>query len=159
VTFNPDRRKVAMGEETFWVVRKSDLVSKIEKHNTNPIKTSYELLWSEVRRTDRSNLTIQNTLRRILENYFKILGGVDPDKICGMFEGKEKLICKSLFSWVNDGSHFAHDDLYVSIDSSMVETYLNVFREIFKKSDHLAHYKMMMADAYVEESAATPPAE
>ena len=153
VTFNPDRRKVAMGEETFWVVRKSDLVSKIEKHNTNPIKTSYELLWSEVRRTDRSNLTIQNTLRRILENYFKILGGVDPDKICGMFEGKEKLICKSLFSWVNDGSHFAHDDLYVSIDSSMVETYLKVFREIFKKSDHLAHYKMMMADAYVEEPA------
>jgi wobble nucleotide-excising tRNase len=152
VTFNPDRRKVAMGEETFWVVRKSDLVSKIEKHKTNPIKTSYELLWSEVRRTDRSNLTIQNTLRRILENYFKILGGVDPDKICGMFEGKEKLICKSLFSWVNDGSHFAHDDLYVSIDSSMVETYLKVFREIFKKSDHLAHYKMMMADAYVEES-------
>lgn len=153
VTFNPDRRKVAMGEETFWVVRKSDLVSKIEKHNTNPIKTSYELLWSEVRRTDRSNLTIQNTLRRILENYFKILGGVDPDKICGMFEGKEKLICKSLFSWVNDGSHFAHDDLYVSIDSSMVETYLKVFREVFRKSDHLAHYKMMMADAYVEDPA------
>ena len=165
VTFNPDRRKVAMGEETFWVVRKSNLVSKIEKHNTNPIKTSYELLWSEVRRTDRSNLTIQNTLRRILENYFKILGGVDPDKICGMFGGKEKFICKSLFSWVNDGSHFAHDDLYVSIDSSMVETYLKVFRDIFKKSDHLAHYKMMMADAYVEEpkpvvvAVATPVTE
>jgi wobble nucleotide-excising tRNase len=153
VTFNPDRQKVAMGEETFWVVRKSDLVSKIEKHDTNPIKTSYELLWSEVRRTDRSNLTIQNTLRRILENYFKILGGVDPHKICGMFEGKEKVICKSLFSWVNDGSHFAHDDLYVSIDSSMVKTYLKVFREIFKKQDQLAHYKMMMADAYVEEPA------
>lgn len=153
VTFNPDRRKFAMGEETFWVIRKSDQVSKIEKHNTNPIKTSYELLWSEVRRPDRSNLTIQNSLRRILENYFKILGGVDPDKICGMFEGKEKLICKSLFSWVNDGSHFAHDDLYVSIDSSMVETYLKVFREIFKRSGHLAHYKMMMADAYVEELA------
>ncbi|SFM23400.1 Wobble nucleotide-excising tRNase [Desulfomicrobium norvegicum] len=152
VTFNPDRRKVAMGEETFWVVRKSDLVSKIEKHNTNPNKTSYELLWSEVRRTDRSNLTIQNTLRRILENYFKILGGADPDKICGMFEGKEKLICKSLFSWVNDGSHFVLDDLYVSMDSSMVEIYLKVFREIFKKSDHLAHYKMMMGDAFVDDA-------
>lgn len=147
VTFNPDRRKVAMGEETFWVVRKSDLVSKIEKHNTNPIKTSYELLWSEVRRTDRSNLTIQNTLRRILENYFKILGGVDPDKICGMFEGKEKLICKSLFSWVNDGSHFAHDDLYISIDGSQVDSFMNVFKAIFDNSGHRAHYKMMMGDA------------
>ena len=151
VTFNPDRRqKKAMCEETFWIVRK-DRVSKIEKHETNPIKTSYELLWSEVRRPDRSNLTIQNTLRRILENYFKIFGGVDPDKICGMFEGQEKFVCKSLFSWVNDGSHFAHDDLYVSGNSSIVDTYLKVFRAIFTKSEHQAHFRMMMADAYVEE--------
>lgn len=152
VTFNPRRsnNEAMKSEETFWVVRKSDLSSKVEKHNANPIKTSYELLWSEVRRPDRSNLTIQNTLRRILENYFKILGGVDPDKICALFEGREKLIGKSLFSWVNDGSHFAHDDLYVSIDDSVVETYLKVFRAIFEKSDHLAHYKMMMGDAYVD---------
>ena len=148
VTFNPNRRREAMSEESFWVIRKSELVTKIEKHNSNPIKTSYDLLWSEVRRPDRSNLTIQNTLRRILENYFKILGGVDPDKIYDMFDGKEKLICKSLFSWVNDGSHFAHDDLYVSVDSSQVEKYLNVFRAVFEKSGHLSHYKMMMGDAF-----------
>jgi wobble nucleotide-excising tRNase len=153
VTFNPRRGKEAMAEETFWVVRKSDLISKIEKYDSNPIKTSYELLWAEVRRPDRSSLTIQNTLRRILENYFKILGGVDSDKICGMFEGKEKLICKSLFSWVNDGSHFAQDDLYVSIDNSLIETYLKIFMEIFRKSEHLAHYKMMMGEAYVEGAA------
>lgn len=158
VTFNPRRsnNEAMKSEETFWVVRKSDLSSKVEKHNTNPIKTSYELLWSEVRRPDRSNLTIQNTLRRILENYFKILGGVDPDKICGLFEGREKLIGKSLFSWVNDGSHFAHDDLYVSIDDSVVETYLKVFKAIFEKSDHLAHYKMMMGDAYVDAPIQDP---
>jgi wobble nucleotide-excising tRNase len=145
VTFNPNRRNKAMKEATFWVVRKSGLVSKIEKHNTNPIRTSYELLWAEVKKPDRSNLTIQNTLRRILENYFKILGGIDPDKICAMFEGKEKLICKSLFSWVNEGSHYAHDDLYLSIDGTVVESYLQVFKAIFEKSEHLAHYEMMMA--------------
>lgn len=156
VTFNPSRCKVAMREETFWVVRKSDLVSKIEKHNSNPIKTSYELLWAEVRRPDRSNLTIQNTLRRILENYFKILGGVDPKKICVMFDGKEKLICNTLFSWVHDGSHFAHDDLYVSIDDSQVEPYLNVFKSIFIKLDHEAHYNMMMKSAYAEEPTTLP---
>lgn len=150
VTFNPNRRDVAMNEETFWIVRKTAHVSKVEKHPSNPIKTSYELLWSEVKNSDRSNLTIQNTLRRILENYFKILGGVDSDKICAMFDGKEKLICKSLFSWVNDGSHYAHDDLYVSIDSVMVESYLKVFRAIFEKTDHKSHYKMMMGDAFEE---------
>ncbi len=146
VTFNPKKRtSEAMKGETFWVVKKSGLVSKIEKHNSNPIRTSYELLWDEVRKPQRSNLTIQNTMRRILENYFKILGGVDPEKICGMFEGKEKLICKSLFSWVNEGSHNALDDLYLSIDDTVVETYLHVFKAIFEKMDHLAHYEMMMA--------------
>lgn len=149
VTFNPKRHEEAMNEETFWIVRKPAHVTKIEKCPSNPIKTSYELLWSEVRSPDRSNLAIQNTLRRILENYFKILGGVDPDEITGMFEGKEKLICKSLFSWVNDGSHYAHDDIYVSIDNSTVENYLNVFRAIFDKAGHFAHYEMMMGDALV----------
>jgi len=129
------------------------LVSKVEKHNTNPIKTSYELLWAEVRKPDRSNLTIQNTLRRILESYFKILGGIDPDKICAMFDGKEKLVCRSLFSWVNDGSHNAYDDLYVSVDDTTVDTFLKVFRAVFDKSGHIAHYKMMMGDADIEKPA------
>lgn len=144
VTFNPNRCDVAMNEETFWVVRKLDSVSFIDKYDSNPIKTSYDLLWSEIRRDDKSNLTIQNTLRRILENYFKILGGINPDDICGKFEGKDRLICKSLFSWVNDGSHFAMDDLYISIDDTQVEMYLNVFKAIFEKTEHIAHYNMMM---------------
>ncbi len=156
VTFSSKRKNCAMNEETFWTVRKSGLISKIEMHSTNPIKTSYELLWAEVRKPDRSNLAIQNTLRRILENYFKILGGIEFDRLCDYFDGKEKLIYKSLCSWLHDGSHYAHDDLYVSIDDSMVESYLTVFRAIFEKSKHEAHYKMMMGDAYVENVVMTP---
>lgn len=152
VTFNANRRGVAMKEETFWTVRKCGDLSKIEKHASNPITTSYDLLWSEVRRTDRSNHAIQNTLRRILENYFKILGGVDTDKLCAMFDGKEKLACRSLCSWVNDGSHFAQDDLYVSIDDAMVEMYLDVFKAVFEKSGHGAHYRMMMGDGPTAET-------
>ncbi len=154
VTYNSKRNDVAMNEETFWIVRKSGSISKLDRHPTNPIKTSYELLWAEVRRHDRSNLAIQNTLRRILETYFKILGGIKFDDLCAMFDGKDKLICKSLCSWIHDGSHYAHDDLYVSIDDSTVDSYLRVFRSIFDKSNHGAHYKMMMADAFVEDAAA-----
>ncbi|MFA6161941.1 MAG: AAA family ATPase [Methylobacter sp.] len=154
VTFQPKRdKKKKLNDETFWVVRKSDLCSKLKKYELNPIKTSYELLWDQVRESERSKLTIQNTLRRILENYFKILGGIDPDKICERFEGKEKFICKSLFSWVNDGSHFAFDDLYESIDDTVVETYLHVFKEIFVKENHLAHYEMMMGQTFVDDDA------
>lgn len=156
VTFNAKRQNVAMTEETFWTVRKSDHKSTIQRHDTNPIKTSYELLWAEVRNPNRTTLTIQNTLRRILENYFRILGGIDPDAICQKFEGKDRLICNSLFSWVNDGSHSAHDDLYVSIEASAVDGYLRVFREIFKRTDHLPHYRMMMGDAWQEEVEILP---
>jgi len=147
VAYNPKRKVVAMKEETFWIVRKPGLVSKLDKHPTNPIKTSYELLWSEVRKPERANLAIQNTLRRILENYYKILGGFEFDGLCAMFEGSERIICNSLCSWVHDGSHYAHDDLYVSIDDSMVGKYLKVFKAIFDKSGHIAHYKMMMGDS------------
>ncbi len=153
VTYSPKRKDVAMSEETFWIVRKLGLLSKIDKHPTNPIKTSYELLWAEVRKPERSNLAIQNTLRRILENYFKILGGIEFDQLCAMFEGKERIICKSLCSWVHDGSHYAQDDLYVSIDDTIVDSYLKVFRAIFDKSRHSAHYKMMMSDAFVEDAS------
>lgn len=154
VTYNSRRPNGGkLKEETFWIVRKSGLASRIENHPTNPIKTSYELLWAEVRNPDRANLGIQNTLRRILENYFKILGGIEFDVLCEMFDGKEKLICKSLCSWVHDGSHNALDDLYISIEDSTVNNYLQVFRAIFEKSNHGAHYKMMMGGEFEEDSA------
>lgn len=153
VTFKKGRQKKGSpsSEESFWIVRKNDRVSKLERYATNPIKTSYELLWAELRRAERSNLTIQNTLRRILENYFKILGDVDPDQICDKFEGKEKFVCKSLFSWVNYGSHFAHDDLFIA-DGATAEIYLKVFKDIFDKFDHGAHYRMMMHEDEQGES-------
>ena len=145
VTFNSKKRRdKVLGDETFWMIHKSDNGSKLKNYKSNPIKTSYELLWSEVRSADYSKLTIQNTLRRILENYFKILGGVDPEKICSMFDGADRLICKSLFSWLNDGSHSIYDDINIAIDNHVVEQNLKVFKEIFKKSEHIAHYEMMM---------------
>ena len=152
VSFNSKRPNGGiMNEETFCTVRKTDDMSVLEKHEMNPIKTSYELLWMEVRNKNRSTLGIQNTLRRILENYFTILGNVNPDKVCSYFEGKEKLICKSLFSWVNAGSHYALDDLYISGDGASADTYMAVFRKIFKRTKHDAHYKMMMGENVSEK--------
>ena len=153
ITYNSRRKKESMNEDSFWIVRKSGADSMIYSHPSNPIKTSYELLWGEVRNPDRLNATIQNTLRRILENYFKILGNTDLDALCDLFEGKEKLICKSLLCWAHDGSHYAHDDLYISIEDTMVESYITVFRKVFEMSGHLGHYKMMMGDAFADEVA------
>lgn len=154
VTFNERRKSGQLNEESFWIVRKLGPLSKIERHQDNPIKTSYELLWMDVRKPDPANTRIENTLRRILEHYFTILGSVNPDDICAKFDGHEKLICKSLFSWVNAGSHYAHDDVYVTPSDTMVQNYLKVFRLIFEETGHLAHYEMMMGDACVEQEIA-----
>jgi wobble nucleotide-excising tRNase len=146
VTFVPRKRKrnLAKTGESFWTVRKIGTESLIENHKTNPVKTSYEMLWDEVRNPNRSTLTIQNTLRRIIENYFKILGGIDTDELSNQFEGNEKLICGSLISWMHDGSHNAFEDAAVTVDTSAVEKYLQVFRAIFERTNHKAHYEMMM---------------
>lgn len=155
VTYNSNRKKdYAMNEETFWIVRKQGNNSKLEQYTSNPIRTSYELLWAEVRRPDKSCLTIQNTLRRILENYFRILGQVDFTQLVDMFTGVDKVVCRSLFSWIHDGSHYAHDDLYVANDDLQIAKYVSVFRRIFYKSKHEGHYKMMMGDSFEEEVTA-----
>ncbi|MCK9987120.1 MAG: hypothetical protein AzoDbin1_03592 [Azoarcus sp.] len=150
VSFNNTRADKALKDETFWVVRKPAKHSKLERHDGNPIQTSYELLWSEVKNPNPSLLTVQNVMRRILENYFKFFGGIEPRDICAKLPGKEQMICNSLLSWVNDGSHYAQDDIYVSLDKGVLQSYLKVFHLIFKLSEHEAHYKMMMGDAYVE---------
>jgi wobble nucleotide-excising tRNase len=129
---------------TFWIVKKKDGQSAIQGYPHNPIKTSYQLLWDEVKNEHRSKATIQNVLRRILENYFTILGGKNKDDIISLFDGQDKLLAASLLSWVNDGSHSIHDDISVSADDQMVEKYLRVFKEVFIKAEHEAHYNMML---------------
>ena len=145
VTFNKLRGDGKLREETFWTVRKLSGESTITSHTSNPIKSSYELLWQEVRERRQGNLSIQNSLRRILESYFKILGGMDLDKIHDHFQGNEKLACRALMSWVNDGSHSAHDALYVAVEDQTIDIYLEVFRKIFEGHGHIEHYNMMMA--------------
>jgi len=145
ITFNAARcAGVALKGETFWVIRKINGISKVQKHATNPVTTSYDLLWSEVRERNLASQTIQNTLRRILESYFRVLGGMSQEDILSHFAGEEKLICKSLLSWINDGSHAIPDDLFVSLDEGMVEKYLAVFKNVFVNLRQLNHYNMMM---------------
>lgn len=130
---------------SYWVVRKSPTGALIDRFDDNPIKTSYELLWDEVRKDERNSLTIQNTMRRILEHYFKILGGVDFDDLCEKFDGREKLVCRSLLSWVNDGSHFSHDDAHFAFGPDAIDDQVAIFKKIFERAEHLPHYEMMMA--------------
>ncbi|OFX69187.1 MAG: hypothetical protein A2X14_01460 [Bacteroidetes bacterium GWD2_33_33] len=140
-------------EEAYWIIRKLDNKACIKEHEKNPIKTTYELLWRELDDIEQINsATIFNTLRRILEYYFNILGGLDYEKAISEFEGEQQIICKSLISWINDGSHFINDDLVVDAEPENVAKYLKVFRLIFERLGHESHYRMMIKNLKIEDS-------
>ncbi len=137
----------------FWMIRKPEQYSEIKKCSKNPVQSTYQLLWEEVKQFENkkegekySDISIQNTLRRILECYFKILGGVNFNKLYEEFDDeRDKIIYKSLISWVNDGSHFADESMEISSNDANIDTYLGIFREVFCKLGHKAHYTMMMS--------------
>ncbi|WP_164868843.1 ATP-binding protein [Helicobacter pylori] len=141
--------KCYQGKYSFWIIRKDNNVSKIKDYKENPIKNSYELLWQEVKQAKENNaswVSLQNVMRRIIEYYFRILGGFKHnDSLSECFENiEEERVCNSFISWFNDGSHGILDDLFVQSQDTSIETYLKVFEKIFKETGHEAHYKMMM---------------
>lgn len=145
-----DRRTEVCNDIHFWIISKDNNISIIKAYErNNPIKTSYELLWEELKsNTNASLITTQNIMRRILENCFSILGKTKDDTIVDSFSTiEEKMICRSLLSWINDGSHTIPDDLYIDSYTDSIDRYKQIFKEVFFKMGHEAHYKMMMGES------------
>ncbi|MDO9154929.1 MAG: AAA family ATPase [Paludibacter sp.] len=142
-----DGRTKKCNKTNFWILRKNDKITTLQSFLIeNPIQSSYELLWQELKSEGvNSSLTIQNIMRRIIENYFKLLGKYGDDDLIQKFETKEEQeICRSLICWINDGSHSINDDLYIELQDRTIETYKNVFKDIFVLTNHKGHYNMMM---------------
>lgn len=131
----------------YWIIRKNENKSTITAYGQeNPISTTYELLWKELKSASQISLiSMQNTMRRIIENYFSMLGNNKEDFVINSFATVEdQVICRSLFHWINDGSHSIPDDLYYSVHSASPEKYKEIFKKVFEVTGHLAHYNMMM---------------
>ncbi|MCG3165043.1 MAG: hypothetical protein POELPBGB_00803 [Bacteroidia bacterium] len=144
-----DGRTTENGDTFYWILRRNNNITTVQKFEMkNSIKNSYELLWHELRNKDKnSGITIQNTMRRIIENYFKILGQyVDDDLIKKFINQQEQEICRSLICWINDGSHSIPDDLFVEHQDATIDKYFEVFKNIFVNMGHTEHYNMMMKE-------------
>lgn len=142
-----DGRTKTCNKTNFWILRKNDKVTGIQSFGMdNPIQSSYGLLWQELKSEGvKSSLTVQNIMRRIIENYFKLLGKLGDDELILKFPTKEEQeICRSLISWINDGSHSINDDLFIELQDRTVEMYKKVFKDIFILTNHEGHYNMMM---------------
>ncbi|WP_320914221.1 AAA family ATPase [Butyricimonas paravirosa] len=148
-----DGRTQERGDANFWILRKNNNQTSLQAFGIkNPIQNSYELLWKELKNRDlNSSITIQNTMRRIIENYFKILGKYGDDDLISKFESKEEQeICRSLLCWINDGSHCIPDDVFIEEQGDVIDKYFSVFTKIFKFTNHQEHYNMMMQEDNVK---------
>lgn len=145
IAFKGARKNISTKRECFWTIRKKDNISDIEISSQNSIKTSYELLWEDVKDPSKSSsVTVFNTLRRILEYYFNIIGKTDYEKCIDDMEGEDKILCKSLLSFININSHTISDDFVIIYDDDTISKYIKVFEKIFEITGHKAHYDMMM---------------
>jgi len=147
VSFVDMRNNDSKNITNYWILRKNGNISSIQAYEEeNPIQTSYQLLWSEMRNDNISSiLSIQNIMRRILENYFKLLGNITAETIIDKFPTiPDKQICKSLYYWINDGSHSLNEDIELELAEHTIQNYKDVFKKIFEYSGHIAHYNMMM---------------
>jgi len=151
-------RNQLRADTAFWILRKGRKWTSIESYGKeNPISSTYELLWKELRSEDnKSSVLLKNAMRRILEYYFTVFGQFSnikklPDKFKTI---EEQMICKSLISWVHDGSHDIADEINVSDNDDTVRRYKDVFRTIFDSNGQLGHYKQMMG-IEIEENKTT----
>lgn len=133
----------------YWMISKSNNHSTIKAYGKNPVSSTYEMLWDEIRNAQdnpakSSTISLANTMRRIIEHYFSLLGGIDLSKYHLNFPDGERQVFKSLISWANAGSHSAFDDYSATPNMYNAETYLKVFKDLFEYSKHIAHYNMMM---------------
>lgn len=146
ITFWGNKDALPSTQTRYYILRKVSEKTTIQEYETNPIKTSYELLWKELKNeTVGSANILMNVMRRILEHYFMVIGGIDYEKCINQIEGSDKIICKALISFINDGSHSVFEDLIFTPDDGDIENYKRVFKMVFDKLGHIDHYNMMMS--------------
>ena len=148
ITFHREITYIRKGEgdadTAYFTIHKNHSGSTIEQFSTNPINSTYELLWKDLFRDDCLPITAQNLSRRIIETFFKFIGSVDIDKLISNMETPDKEIAQSFLSWANAGSHSPIDDETFFNTCETTETFKRILHSIFTNSGHSEHYDRMI---------------
>jgi wobble nucleotide-excising tRNase len=142
-------------DKSFYFIYKLNNVTKVEhKGDKNIVLNDYSLLWGALKdlksNTDMlQNITICNTMRRILESYisFTKIGKDNWEVLTNLpVEDPKYIICSALISEINDGSHkiSPSDDMYfqriININPKILyDSFELIFKEIAEN-----HYESMM---------------
>ncbi len=149
ITFHREITYIRGGEgdkkTSYYVIRKAGGHSKIERCVNNPVSSTYELLWTDLCRSDCSSLTAQNISRRITETFFKLVGGLEPDDIIAAMSSPDREVARSFMSWAHAGSHSPFDDETFVNSTETTDVYRRVLGLVFENAGYEKHYKEMIA--------------
>lgn len=73
VSFTHGLPRALCNQMKYWIVRKIDGVSNIEYRSNNPIRSTYEVLWDEVRMAKTYSESYNNNVPKYYETYFGTL--------------------------------------------------------------------------------------
>ncbi len=155
VSFSDNLPKSIKSLMSYWTIKRKNLKTEIQKQNKNFIQSNYEMLWQELTSNNDNLVSIRNTMRRILENFFNLVGFDSVHKIPESLEdNNDKVLARSLCSWINSGSHNSFDDIdHNEIDEELIMKYNNVFKHIFAKTNYIDHYNYMMGKFQKEDDS------
>lgn len=158
ITYIRDGEK-GQGRTYFLIRKRPSMPSTIEARRSNPVSTEYRRLWDEVKRAIDGEVVnivgLENILRRILESYFRVMGGgIWDHEITPHLTSPERHVFRALFNWVNEGSHAVLEDIFYTPSAISQDVYLQVFKRVFVVTGHESHYQMMILG---KASLTTPP--
>lgn len=147
------RRAAARRRESYWTLAKPDgQTTEAHPHEENPVGTTYEMLWREVR--DGLNaavppVSLQNAMRRIVEFYFVELGTCgDLHAVARRVPDELRSTAVTLVNWMNDGSHGAFGDAQAPASQEQIRRYGKALRALFKANGSGAHWDAMMGEEW-----------
>ncbi|MCC8183085.1 MAG: AAA family ATPase [Clostridiales bacterium] len=132
-----------------------------EWENYNPVQSSYEALWEELRDVQTVNAA-KNVMRRILSYYFLQICGYDSEalrkRLLETEENRQRFLVPSgddrtdtanyemalsLLSGIDGAGSMKDEPDYVE-DTDDIDAYRRIFRLIFEALGQTQHYDMMM---------------
>ena len=136
----------------YYKLMKDDGVSRVLSCGIdNPMKSDYAMQWEELRmlKAGHSVPNAQTAMRKIMETYFVRLGGYGKYELIEKYfsdNAEERITAMTLLKLMDEGSHGVSDESYVGDMEEVNRRYLKVFKRLFEKTGHGAHYEMMMRE-------------
>lgn len=149
--FTPNDGKLA--DRHYFRLRKnlSGVTVVDDDRNRDRVQGTYHRLWGAIvdaaRDAAEGDLTpvgLENVARRIIEWYFRTLGGIPSHERPGDLAPEDDHVISMFHTWANAGSHTIVDDVDQTVHLGGTLQFLKLLRRYFDLMSHSSHFEMMV---------------